>query len=434
MAPKSIIKSEHAEAIIELYKLGYGCERIKTRLNLPYSIGCIRSLLKKSAFITVKLTNKKAITADIKPLVLSDYAEGMPKTEICMKFAIGYNTLTRFLKSNKISLPTLNEHGYSVSKKYPNYKVISRGSRSGFYHYQCPKGHDFSMWGVNFIKSGKCPSCMHSTSKVQEQIFDWLSTEGFSPEINFSIKTGSNRSPELDVYIADKKVGVEYHGIYFHSDQFKDPNYHFKKYEFFHNHDIKTLQFFSNEWEEKETIVKSIILAKLGKFQHKIGARQGSIVTSLSKQDSKIFFKENHLQGGTPALKTVAIKYMDTIVAALSIRKNKNSVEIARFACKQGWLIPGAFQRLLTHVLVHAKQIYRVEKVITYADLRISDGNVYKKAGFSLVRRTKLDWFWEKSGKRYNRTLSWGKSEKAFRAEGFNKVYGTGHLKFERVL
>jgi len=64
---------------------------------------------------------------------------------------------------------------------------------------------------------------------------------------------------EIDVYVKNKKIGFEYDGLYWHSDIYKDKNYHLNKTELCEKQGIQLLHIFEDEWIHKKEIVKSII-------------------------------------------------------------------------------------------------------------------------------------------------------------------------------
>ena len=83
---------------------------------------------------------------------------------------------------------------------------------------------------------------------------------------------------EIDIWIPEKKLGIEYHGIVWHSN---DPTRHLEKFNLAKKNGITLLQIFSSEWEQKPDVVTSIIKSKMGIFDKRIYARQ-TIVKELT--------------------------------------------------------------------------------------------------------------------------------------------------------
>ena len=62
---------------------------------------------------------------------------------------------------------------------------------------------------------------------------------------------------EIDIFIEDLKIGIEYNGIYWHSDKFKNNNLHYNKLMLCKDNGIKLIQIFEDEWNDNKEIVLS---------------------------------------------------------------------------------------------------------------------------------------------------------------------------------
>ena len=110
-----------------------------------------------------------------------------------------------------------------------------------------------------------------------------------------------------------------------------------------------------------------------------------------------------------------------------------------RFCSNYNFIIPGIAGKLLSYF----KNNYSWEKIITYAERRLSNGDLYRKLGFSFVHYTDIN-FWYTNGAltRHSRqfVISLMKKEDVeegitqdqfMREKGYYKIYGCGNLKFE---
>ena len=80
--------------------------------------------------------------------------------------------------------------------------------------------------------------------------------------------------------------------------------------------------------------------------------------------------------------------------------KNKeNCYELLRFCNKINTNVVGGASKLLSHFI---KQ-YHPEEIISYADRRWSQGNVYEKLGFSYKHNSQPNYFYIVGDKRVNR-------------------------------
>ena len=81
-------------------------------------------------------------------------------------------------------------------------------------------------------------------------------------------------------------------------------------------------------------------------------------------------------------------------------RKDKNgSYELLRFCNKVGITVQGGASRLLTHFKTNKNP----DEIISYADRRWSEGNMYEKLGMQFIHDTKPNYFYLIQGNRKNR-------------------------------
>lgn len=108
-----------------------------------------------------------------------------------------------------------------------------------------------------------CPSCTNSkTSKKEKELVEWLRKilpdniikENYKPRW---LKFDGGRTKELDIYIPELSLAIEYNGTYYHSIEF-DPkflDYHQKKYEVCKTNNVNLIHIFEFEnldkWKRK---------------------------------------------------------------------------------------------------------------------------------------------------------------------------------------
>lgn len=82
---------------------------------------------------------------------------------------------------------------------------------------------------------------------------------------------------EIDIYIPQLKLGFEFNGVYWHSELYKENNYHLNKTIYFSNIGIRIIHIWEDDWDYKKDILKSQIenILKLNKV--KIYARNCDI-------------------------------------------------------------------------------------------------------------------------------------------------------------
>lgn len=223
-----------------------------------------------------------------------------------------------------------------------------------------------------------CPKC--SASKTHKILESFLDNKNINYKRNDrTILDGK----EIDILIPDKNIGIECNGNYWHSEEIlEDYNYHLYKTEKCENKGIQLLHFFEDELIYKMDIVQSIIEQKLKICQNRIFARNCEIKEVDASLKNK-FLNSNHIQGEDQSKIKLGLYYKNELVSLMTFgvpRYNKNvQWELIRFCNKRNNNVVGGASKLLNHFI----KTYNPETIISYADKRISNGNLYKCLNFS---------------------------------------------------
>lgn len=184
---------------------------------------------------------------------------------------------------------------------------------------------------------------------------------------------------ELDLYIPERKFGIEFNGIYWHSERYKSQTYHYDKFMACKEKGIQLVQIWQDEWQLKQPIVKQMLAHKLGRSElPKIGASKCR-VTNVDTSECKLFLDAHHIQGGIGAAVRLGLRTKETneLVAVLLVKRSTGDVawELVRYATSQQ--VPGGFSKLLS-----AFRRDHPGRVKTFADLCYSDGSLYEQTGW----------------------------------------------------
>jgi hypothetical protein len=219
--------------------------------------------------------------------------------------------------------------------------------------------------------------CGKHRSYFEDDIITWLQSQGITNiKPNEKYYENGKFKFEIDIYLPDYNLGIDFNGIYWHSDLYRGRRYHQSKYRYFKEKNTQLIQIFENEWVNKESIVKSILLNKLG-VNTKIFARKCSVREVDSVSGTK-FLEQNHLQSSSSAGIRIGLFYNDELVCLGAFGKfrykNEDAYEIIRFAGKLGHTVVGGFERILKHF----ETAYSPKKIISFVDVRYFTGNSYK--------------------------------------------------------
>jgi len=253
----------------------------------------------------------------------------------------------------------------------------------------CPNHGEFQQKSNNHLQGQGCPSCPTSTSVEQQQIGDYIST---TLKQTVTINDRVVLSPkEIDILIKSANLGIEYHGLYWHSYNFKETkeqiNRHQDKALSAKSRGIRLLQFFEHEWAVKPHIIQSIIKHHL-KLSEKLNARDLKITTDIIPYD---FYAQNHLQGSRYSSHHLCLTNNNNeIIMAASFSKHKDGYELIRMATKNNFCVRGGVSKIMAHY----KKLLGNKQLLTFADFRYASASGYLAANFKLLNITKPGYFY----------------------------------------
>ena len=295
---------------------------------------------------------------------------------------------------NKSNLTHNNKYDYSLVD-YENSctPVDIICSEHGIFK-QTPNNH--------ISKKNDCPSCSLKYDKSEREVKDFIK----SLDIFFIENTRDIIKPlELDIYIPSKNIAIEYNGLHWHSELYINNEYHLNKTIECEKQNIQLIHIFEDEWLFKQDIVKSRLKNILGLTSNKIFARK-TIIKEVSPKDSKVFLDNNHIQGNVNSKVKIGLYYNNELVSLMTfggLRKvlgnkiNKNdSYELIRFCNKLDTSVIGGADKLFKYFI----KTYKPKEIISYADRRWSQGDLYEKLGFINTHDSKPNYFYIVNKKR----------------------------------
>lgn len=283
---------------------------------------------------------------------------------------------------------------------------------------------------VNLINNPSCSSCHSGKSKQEQEVYNYVLQ--ICQDAIRNVKGVIDK--ELDIFIEKKLFAIEYNGLFWHTEKQIGKNYHSNKTNLCEQKGIKLFHIFSDEWQQKKEIIKSMINYRLSVNNKKIHARKCSIYSTDKNKVLTDFFDKTHVSGHTRFIKGFYLIYEGRIVCALSLRKSfqkkyNGLLEIARFSNELSSNVVGGFSKLLKAAKKWAMD-EGYDGIFTYADLRFGKGEVYGNNGFALIGKTKPDYWYTDGKERFNRfafRAQNGKTEKQIAEENsVEKIYGCG--------
>lgn len=215
-----------------------------------------------------------------------------------------------------------------------------------------------------------------------------------SLNIPFEVNVRNIISPyELDIYIPQFNLAIEYCGLYWHSEQQgKNKNYHQQKLQLCQQQNIRLLTIFSDEWINKNELICQKLRILLNQDNRKaVYARKCKIVQVPIEQRSS-FFDSNHIQGNGLGSISIGLEYNNELVACMLLSKQDQDYHLNRYATSNR--VIGGFSKLLNYF----KHNYEFDNIITFADLRWSIGDLYNQTGFIIDKIIPPDYYYSPDG------------------------------------
>lgn len=252
---------------------------------------------------------------------------------------------------------------------------------------------------------------------------------------------------EVDIILSKEKLCIEFNGLYWHSELFKDKNYHIDKKKLIEDKGYDIINIWEDDWNNN--IKRDIIISRLKNRLHlnkRIFARK-CIIKDVSAKDSKEFLNKNHLQGNSTSSIRHGLYYEDKLVMLCTYSKARNSIgnnkgyELIRNCTLKNISVVGGFKKLLNYFIKQYNY-----NLYSYADADWTNltNSSYEKVGFICKGLTSPSYYWVIKGIRINRInfqkhkliklgYDSNKSEKEIMYDDLKsyRIYNCGNLKFE---
>ena len=239
---------------------------------------------------------------------------------------------------------------------------------------------------------------------------------------------------ELDIYLPELHLAIEYNGLYWHSNEQKPNNYHRMKSDMCKKLGVHLIHVFEDDWVNKQSIIKSVISNFVNNtVNRRIYARKCEIRAISDKTLINNFLVSNHLLGRTTFISYCAgLYYNGELVSLITmhlLKKAECKWELNRYAIKNGVTIIGGAERLLKHIT----QSIDYSSIITYNDNSIFRGLVYKRLGFQYIRTNAPNYMFiqgdclERFPKQTIRKWNVGYSREMEQQLGLHRVYNAGN-------
>lgn len=279
------------------------------------------------------------------------------------------------------------------------------------------------MWATRLDVKDYIKHTFEGKSTYENEIVELLQSFG----VNNIIRNSKNYldGQEIDIYLPDYKIGIEFNGTFWHSDLYKENDYHFKKSKLAESKGIRLIHIYEYEWldADKKKKICSLLRIALGKAERIIYARNCSI-KKITDKEASILNNANHLQNHRKAHITYGLFYKDELVQLMSFSKNKKyEWEIIRGCPASNNIVVGGVSKLFKHFVKE----YNPKEIFSYCDFNKFDGHGYEQLGMHFIGYTGPDMKYIIKGKVVNRQPS---KYKELKSQVEARIYGAGSKKY----
>lgn len=334
---------------------------------------------------------------------------------------------------------------------------------TAYVEFICPYNHIYLQQVKNHIILSRqerykgCPICFPNRSKVEKEIEEFIISLGLETT-HTKFKNENKQWFEVDIYIPDKMIGIEYNGSYYHStlpisDHSKNKLYHLNKYIACRALGIRLVSIFDVDWENKHEKIKQYLMDLLLFRPIVLYARKCSIKQIDFKEANEMYDKYHLLGKTTIQSISYGLFYNGELVSCMSFQKgrykeNKEPIWcLTRFVTKSGLTLVGGASKLLKHF----EKEFNPSLLISFSDNDYFSGGVYGKLGFINKGYTSTPrYFWVLGNKEIKReqcqlkklakiypelykeslTVQGNKEDYIMLKLGAYKVYRSGHTKW----
>ena len=288
--------------------------------------------------------------------------------------------------------------------------------------------------------------CTYS-SAPEKEVFHYVETLIPSEKLKHNMRKFSDIG-EIDIFVEPRTTGIEFNGVFWHSELNKDSMYHQNKAIACLKHGIRLIHIYEYEWKtESDQIKLECYLNDILTNNVRVIPVQDTNIIELDSETAKSFLSSNHTRGYTRS--TVHYGLTDTggnLVCVITLCKKRGGLggewELLRFCDRLGTRVDGGVSRLLTEfkrklkpIRIYASESLDKPDIIHLADLGFKLQSNISKPDYMWVHKTNF-----KTLTRYQ-TMKKDLVEKGLGTEdqtedeimyglGYYKVYNAGNLNY----
>lgn len=209
----------------------------------------------------------------------------------------------------------------------------------------------------------------------------------YNKEIKYNCRT-IIKPKELDIYIPEKKLAIEFNGIYWHSmNKGCNINYHQQKSIMCLEKGIKLIHIYDNEWNNK--ITRKIILAELKRNLCNDIQYKNYIIENINYLTYRNFCIKNNFNISKKYNICLGVFINNKLVQVFTLMSRTNTYKIIN-----NYIDSDYNTDFTTTLLDYTINNYNPKIILCNIDFNKDDGNIYKNYGFICRKISKPNKFY----------------------------------------
>lgn len=203
----------------------------------------------------------------------------------CRKCSDKKSSINRVKSQKKFIEQCKSIHG----DKYSYDKVNYKGCYSPIIII-CKYHGEFLTSPHKILSGTNCPKCTQSKirSNFEDEILNYIQSI-YTGNVITNSRSILGNGKEIDIYIPEIKIAIECNGTYYHSDKYKNENYHIDKTNVAKENSIDLIHIWEHDWNFNKQFYKNLIKHKI--FGHN-DYNDFIYITGVSYSNFQYYWKE----------------------------------------------------------------------------------------------------------------------------------------------
>lgn len=247
---------------------------------------------------------------------------------------------------------------------------------------------------VKIVRCYDCEPLLHNVSKAEKQLLDFIKSIYPGNVIENSRKTIPPW--ELDIYLPDLNLAIEYDGLYWHSEDMGTPlDYHLNKTKACEALGLRLVHVFESDWRENPDLVRDSVRRAIEASPKTFNVSE-LVSKEVSPSDAVLFHSCSGIKLGHEPVFSFGSYDGDKLVACVSFEKSRlckaAEYELVAASFAIGYDVHG----IIDAAVVAFDNLIGCYDIVKYVNRAFESPKIYALAGFELDHMQQpTPWYWD---------------------------------------